>query len=133
MPICPSCKREYGSGIIRCEDCAVDLVDTPASALEEKDLEETALELVELAEFMNPAEAEMIRELLETNHIRTVLRGEVDPIGLASGAAPSTLLVKRSDLARANTIYEDFFGKDTAKENDDDDESGNVESREKHS
>ncbi|MBP1596311.1 MAG: putative prokaryotic signal transducing protein [Acidobacteria bacterium] len=122
MPICPNCQREYKAGISRCEDCAVGLVESLTA--EDVVLEESALELVELAEFMNPSEAELIRELLESNQISTVLRGEVDPIGLASGAAPSTLLVNRADLERANSIYEGYFAGDVEETTGPDEESG---------
>lgn len=64
---------------------------------------------VELAVFPDYAEAIMIQELLKNNGIETILRGEADPIGVASGAAPSTLLVAKEDLERARTIYEDFY------------------------
>jgi len=134
MQICPNCQREYGVGISRCENCAVDLIDSLSAEDAEVNLEESALELVELAEFMNPAEAEMIRGLLEANQISAVLRGVVDPIGLASGAAPSTLLVHRADLEKANRIYEDYFAGDAGEESTGpDEESGSEESSPEHS
>ena len=103
MPFCPSCKREYDLGHEACEECGVDLVDA---------LEPGGLEVVELATFPDVAEAKMVKELVEQNEIRTVLRGEVDPIGVASGAEPTTLLVEERDLARAREIYEAFFAGD---------------------
>lgn len=112
MVICPSCHAEVGSGASICESCGADL----AGSLPEESTGEGAggasVELVELATFPNFPEAEMIQELLEANGIQAVLRGEADPIGLASGATPSTLLVNSTDLPAARQIYEDFFAGD---------------------
>ena len=105
MPFCPSCRAEYRSGMTHCPDCDTDLVET----LPEGAPETEGTELVELASFPIVSEAEMIQELLEGNEIRTVLRGEVDPIGAKSGAEPTTLLVEEKELERAREIYEAFF------------------------
>ncbi len=51
----------------------------------------------------------MIQELLEDNGISTVLRGEVDPLGIAEGNAGITLLVNRADLEEAERLYEGYF------------------------
>jgi len=106
MPFCPSCRAEYRPEMKRCSDCDVDLVES-LSADESPD--EEGIQLVELASFPNVAEAEMIREILEGNGIRTVQRGEIDPIGVASGAEPTTLLVEQKDLNRAQEIYRVYF------------------------
>ncbi len=103
MPFCPSCRIEYDPEEQVCTECGANLVDA---------IEPGSLQLVELAEFPDVAEAEMIKELLEKNQIRTVLRGEVDPIGVASRAEATTLLVEERDLARAQEIYEAFFAGD---------------------
>ncbi len=110
MPFCPTCGKEYGRGSKICTDCGADLVESlpEDTAVGQPD----GLDLVELATFPNVAEAEMIQELLEKNQIRTVLRGEVDPIGVASRAEPTTLLIEERDLARAQEIYEAFFAGD---------------------
>jgi hypothetical protein len=67
------------------------------------------VELAELAGFPTAAEADMIRELLESNEIRTVVRGETDPIGATCMAAPTTLLVDERDLERARELYDAFY------------------------
>jgi hypothetical protein len=103
MSFCPRCRKEYGLEERVCKECGSDLVEA---------LEPGGLELVELATFPDVAEAEMIKELLEQNGIRTVLRGEVDPIGVVSGAEPTTLLVEERDLAHAQEIHEAFFAGD---------------------
>ncbi len=113
MPYCPSCEAEYRDGVGRCSDCDVELV----GALPERDgldaeAEANAVELSELASFPVVAEADMIRELLETNGIRTVVRGETDPIGATSMAAPTTLLVEQRDVDRARELYNAFFAGD---------------------
>jgi hypothetical protein len=110
MPFCPNCQKEYGPEENACVECGTDLVD--ALEPEQTAVGPEELELVELATFPNVAEAEMIQELLEKNEVRTVLRGEVDPIGVASGAQPTALLVEERDLARAQEIYDAFFAGD---------------------
>lgn len=114
MPFCPECRAEYRAEIRRCPDCDVDLVDSPPQEPEANDAQ--GLELVELASFPNYPEAEMIQEVLESNGIRTVLRGEADPIGVASGATPTTLLVEQRDSARAREIYDAYFAGDGAED-----------------
>ncbi len=103
MPFCPICRMEYNSPATRCDTCKTDLVDS----LPRQDT--GGLELVELARFSNVSEAEMIRELLEKNEISAVLRGEIDPIGVASGAEPTTLLIEEKDFLRARELYEAYF------------------------
>ena len=111
MPFCPTCRAEYRTGVTRCAQCNSDLVDSlPAS--EEHESAPGRVQLVELASFPNASEAEMIRELLEGNDVRTVIRGDVDPIGATSGAEPATLLVDRKDLARARELYQAYFAGD---------------------
>lgn len=108
MPFCPNCRMEYRSGILRCSDCDIDLVE---SLPDESAADEAAedMELVEVAHFATIAEADMAKEMLEANGLRTIVRGEVDPIGATSGAAPITLLVEEKDLERAEEIYDAFF------------------------
>jgi hypothetical protein len=108
MPFCPKCRTEYTEGVTRCSDCGSELVAAlpPPASVEARD---TDFELVELSSFATVSEAEMVQELLESNDIRTVLRGEADPIGVTSGADPTTLLVSEGDFARARELFEAFF------------------------
>jgi hypothetical protein len=62
-----------------------------------------------LASYLTAAEAAMVKELLEENGIPTVLRGQIDPLGVVSGAARTELLVDERDLARALELYEAFY------------------------
>ncbi len=104
MPYCPTCRTEYQSGIKRCLDCGVELVDLPPA--EDEQAPDTGLVL--LAVFPNAAEARLIQELLENNGIEAVLRGDMDPIGNVTGTGPA-LLVEEADLPQAQEIYEAFF------------------------
>jgi hypothetical protein len=105
MPFCPSCREEYGDPVDTCERCQTKLI----SSLPEVEEEPEGTALVELATFSDVPEAEMIREILEQNQIPTIQRGEVDPIGVASGAEPITLLVEKRDLQRARELHEAYF------------------------
>jgi hypothetical protein len=108
MPFCPNCESEYQAGIKRCSDCGAELVETLPD-VDETAIDSEDVELVELASFPLSAEADMIRELLDTNGIRSIVRGETDPIGAASMASPAALLVEQRDLARARELYDAFF------------------------
>ena len=108
MPYCPICDAEYRDGVERCRDCNAELVAALPDEQPEP-VDPDAIELTEMASFATAAEADMIRELLESNGIRTVIRGETDPIGAASLAAPATLLVEKRDLERARGLYDAFF------------------------
>jgi hypothetical protein len=67
------------------------------------------IKLAVLARFATVSEADMVKELLESNAIHTVVRGEMDPISLPLGPSPATLMVSEDDFDRAEEIYEAFF------------------------
>jgi len=113
MPYCPTCRMEYGPVEKYCTVCKIDLVDFLPPDVH---ADAGALELVELARFSNVSEAEMIKELLETNAIGAALRGELDPIGVASGAEPTTLFVEEKDFLRAQELYQAYFAGDRIRE-----------------
>jgi hypothetical protein len=106
MPYCPNCQAEYSTGSTRCAQCGEDL--TAGSSSKEPSSGDTQ-KLVLLATFPSVIEADMIKELLETNGIQTMIRGETDPIGTTSGAAPTQLLVLEQDLDHAQALYQAFF------------------------
>lgn len=107
MPYCPTCRTQYERQSEPCEICGSTLVEyLPPINVQTED---EGTELMELAEFSNVSEAEMIREILEKNDIMTVLRGEIDPIGTASGAEAITLLVDQGHMAQARELYEAYF------------------------
>lgn len=115
MPFCPKCQIEYRAGFGRCTDCDVALVPVlPAEPAAEGDTE--PVELAELATFPNAPEAEMIQELLEDNGISTVLRGDIDPLGVVAGSTIITLLVKHADLPEAQKLYEGYFAGEVEQE-----------------
>ena len=107
MPFCPTCRTEYESPTEFCEKCSSKLVDSLPPR--EVDPEDPRIDLVELSEFATVSEAEMIREILEKNGIPTVLRGEVDPIGIVSHAESITLLVEERFLSQAQELYDAYF------------------------
>jgi hypothetical protein len=108
MPFCPNCQVEYRPGFKHCTDCDVDLVDALPVG-EPEAVDNSALDLVELATFQNSSEAQMIRELLEENDINAVLRGPLYSLGYTVGLDIISLLVKESDLPEATRLYEDYF------------------------
>ena len=109
MPFCPGCRTEYVTGVLRCSDCDLDLVDTLLQSEAEPDSK-----LVMLATFPNAAEASLVLELLENNGIEAVLRGDVDPLGNVVVAVAPALLVAEPDLSRAEEIYRAYFAGDAS-------------------
>jgi hypothetical protein len=105
MPYCPVCRAEYEDRFQQCAVCGVGLVellpDDPGDPREN--------DLLELAQFSNVAEAEMIREILETNGIQSIQRGEVDPIGIVSGVEQVTLLVEQKHFLLARELYDAYY------------------------
>jgi len=90
MPFCPSCGIEYRPESTCYAGCNVELVDS-LPAEDSGEINPDAVQLVELASFPNASEAEMIQELLESNGISTVIRGDADLIRATSGAEPRRL------------------------------------------
>ena len=84
--------------------------------------EEQEVELVELARFSMPGEAEMVKELLENNGIDAIVQGASLGELLPGGLADTLVLVKESDRERAQQLYDAFFepqeGDDLAKDVD---------------
>jgi hypothetical protein len=107
MPYCPNCDAEYSAGLIRCAQCGERLAALSVTKMPSS--EEDNQKLVPLATFPSVVEANMIKELLETNGIQTMIRGETDPIGTTSGVAPTELLVLEQDLGHAQALYQAFF------------------------
>jgi hypothetical protein len=105
MPFCPSCRTEREGALEVCDVCNVRLVDSPL----DENGEGQGNCFVVLAQFSNVSEAEMIREILETQEIPVIQRGEADPIGIASGAASIALLVEKQHLPLARELYDTYF------------------------
>ena len=111
MLCCPKCQMQYTNQTNRCEVCNIPLVNSPPQQPESDGAGEN-LDLAELASFTNVAEAEMIQELLEQNDINTIVSGEMDPIGIASRAEATRLLVEKKDFMQAKEIYQAYFSGD---------------------
>src|ERR671927_1789981 len=110
---CPVCESEYEPGVERCSEHDVELVErlSPETA---RDLSEARF--VPLHNVGNPAEAEMIHDLLQQNGIRSAVQsGGSDAFApLLSTTSPGALvLVDERDFDRAMEIYTSFFGNDT--------------------
>lgn len=122
MPFCPSCHCEYRSGFTRCSDCDIELVES----LSEENCREpdrSELELVELASFPDPMQAQMIQELLEANGIESMFQSDFNAGAGAFTASPNALMVRKVDFPKGRELYEQYFeGDQPEQEIDDKDE-----------
>jgi len=122
MPFCPNCESEYRPGFTRCKDCDVDLVATlPQAAPPAEEGSKTAIELVDVATFLDLPQAQMMRELLEENGIATILLSDAGA-GITTFGFPCTLQVGSGDAERARALYEEYFAGNEAAEREDDDQ-----------
>jgi hypothetical protein len=81
-------------------------------SLSEENYEEpdrSELELVELASFPDPMEAEMIQELLEANGIESILQSDFRAGTGTFTASPNALLVRKVDFTKGRELYEQYF------------------------
>jgi hypothetical protein len=108
MTLCPNCLTEYPPEASACPVCKENLSATQTS---EENLDQDQTQLVMLAHFQTIAEADLIREILESNGICTVVRGEADPIG---GIELPAILVEQRHLDRAREIYDLYFAGESA-------------------
>lgn len=111
---CPVCESEYEPGIARCPDDNTPLVDrlTSENAIHDNS-EARYLVLHKLGQ---PAEAEMVNEILQNNGIRSVVKaGGSDALSplLSATSEGAVILVDERDFDRAQEIYNAFFGRDT--------------------
>ena len=112
---CPVCESEYEPGITTCRDDGAELVErlTPENTVHDH----SEARFVALHNIGNPAEAEMVNEMLVQNGIRSAVQsGGMDAFSpLLSTTAPGALiLVDERDLDRAQEIYKAYFGSDTS-------------------
>ena len=109
---CPVCESEYESGIKRCPDDGVELVEKldPATSQDESEAR-----FVPLRHLGSPAEAEMVSDILHQNGIRSAVQtGASDVLSpLLASSAGSTILVDERDFDRARELYTSFFGDDS--------------------
>jgi hypothetical protein len=107
MAFCPNCEAEYREGITVCPDCGVELVGELTTENKTHDTSEG--EPVPLQTFKTGAEAEMVRELLEQNGLRSFVEGGDFAIIPSSFSQEVVVMVDERDLDRAVEIYKAYF------------------------
>ncbi len=101
---CPKCGRNYSEDKEWCEHCAVKLV-SPDDFESTKTLFNEESVTVHIAD--NPLQAELLREILESNGIKCALVGEVPPSVFpftVNGLARTRILVLESAAEDAKRI-----------------------------
>jgi len=117
MPFCTKCGFEYRTGIVRCPECSVPLVESRQRAEEQGPrtwpVPVPDEKMVVLREGIEPAEAEVMREVLEREGISASVRTS-DPAAayLARIIRPATrggctLMVAANQSERANRVLAD--------------------------
>jgi Putative prokaryotic signal transducing protein len=107
MAFCPNCEAEYKAGITVCPDCDVALV---AELTDDNKVHDTSDgEPVQLQSFKTGAEAEMVRELLERNGIRSFVEGGDFAVIPSSFSQEVVVMVDERDLDQAVEIYKAYF------------------------
>lgn len=94
-------------GITVCPDCNYELV--PELTAENKVHDTSEGEPVPLQSFKTGAEAEMVREMLNQNGIRSFVEGGDFAVIPSSFSQEVVVMVDERDLARAIEIYEAYF------------------------
>ena len=104
MPFCPECRIEYIRTVSHCSDCG--------AALIEQLPEEPALgdvKWVMLAELPSEVEGNMLREALEAEGIRTLLRKDI--FVASFGSQGTVILVAERDAEEARSIQKALLGR----------------------
>src|SRR5512132_3083053 len=110
MAFCPNCEAEYKEGFTVCPDCQVGLVDKLTS--ENRVHDRSDGEPVLLRTFKTGAEAEMVREMLNQNGIRSFVEGGDFAIIPSSFSQEVAVMVDERDLPHAVEIYNAYFDAD---------------------
>lgn len=107
MAFCPNCEAEYQPGITRCSDCNMELVPelTPETRVHDKEPGTP----VALQTFKTSAEADMVREVLSQNGIRSFVEGGSFAVLPSRFSDEIVLMVDKRDLERAVEIYQAYF------------------------
>lgn len=110
MPFCPQCKNEFVEGTTICEDCGVSLVaELPEGGGRPSDVEK----LIEVWRTQGEVDAQIVRSLLESNGIPSMLSGESLRLThgfTVDGLALVKILVRPRDARRACDIIEAIEG-----------------------
>ncbi|MFI5340534.1 MAG: DUF2007 domain-containing protein [Candidatus Methylomirabilales bacterium] len=121
---CPVCGSEYVAGILTCADCDAPLVPDPPVADEEMIFDDPVVPAIEV---YNPAEAEIVCSLLRAHGIPCILKAEnqyaVDATYTVGPLARRRILVRESDLLRAQEILQAAPSHDSQTEDSDSGES----------
>lgn len=119
MPFCPTCRQEYVEGVLTCSDCGVVLVpalpplppvggpDAERAGAEETGRADASAEPVEVWRTHGEVETQVLRALLESHGIETMLSGEALRIThgfTMDGLAEVRILVRAEDAGRAREI-----------------------------
>jgi hypothetical protein len=107
MAFCPNCEAEYKEGLTVCPDCDLELV--PELTPENRVHDTGEGEPVPLQSFKTGAEAEMVRELLNKNGIRSFVEGGDFAVIPSSFSQEVVVMVDERDLDRAVQIYQAYF------------------------
>ena len=102
---CPVCESEYQAGITRCPDDNTELVEnlTPENTVHDG----SEAKFGPLHNLGSPAEAEMVKDILVQNGIRSVVRsGGLDALSplLSGSALGAAILVDERDFDRARNF-----------------------------
>ncbi len=113
MPFCPNCKSEYRPGFAKCSDCESELVESLSEENNEQG-NRGELNLIMLASFPDPMQAQMFRELLDLNGIESILQSDFNAGAGRFTASPNAVLVQEGDLLKGRELYEEYVGGDDA-------------------
>lgn len=103
MPFCPKCRTEYVVGVARCNDCGAQLVEKLSPAPEPHDIH-----WAELPSFLSEPLAQMVREELERQGIRTLLKRDVFVSNI--GSQGTVIFVPQENYRQAVEIRKAMVG-----------------------
>jgi hypothetical protein len=109
--LCPECKAEYRPGFTECYDCSVNLVyELPPEELEVEHphvpFKGPEADLVAVYSTYNPADAMLIKSLLDSEEIVHNFQGEMAK-GVGVFIAPTMLFVAKGDARRVMELLQD--------------------------
>ena len=99
MAFCPNCEAEYKSGLVPAL--------TPETRIHDVEHGNPVL----LQSFKTSTEADMVREVLSQNGVRSFVEGGSFAVLPSSFSEEIVLMVDERDLERAVEIYEAYFNK----------------------
>lgn len=106
MKYCPQCKGEFQDWVEKCPDCQAKLVDESLPQLE-KGNPATKEPLVIIAKYSTLVDANLIKEILESEGIKPVATEEVEPSNRwfsASESGGAYVLVSEKNVGEAVEI-----------------------------